>query len=116
MQISCDNPLSRVEQRFALTGFVSMPLLWWFAAMFKHREFLEQRVVYYTIGWILVWAFLIADFLFNVIIGSIIFIELPREILFTSRLKRKKREGSVDEQAIARRICATLNLFDPGHC
>lgn len=60
----------------------------------------------------------IADFLYNVIVGTILFLELPQELLLTKRLKR--HIGNEDWQgSIARRLCRhLLDPFDPKgtHC
>ena len=54
------------------------------------------------------------DIAWNVIAGTLMFQELPRELTFTSRLKRWKAEGGRRGQR-ARWWAAELNKFDPGH-
>ena len=61
------------------------------------------------------------DFLMlNVIVGSVLFWELPREWLLTARLKRHHAAPPGSRRyAISRWICTNmLNPFDPkgGHC
>lgn len=53
------------------------------------------------------------DILVNVIIGSSLFREFPQEWLFTSRLDRHARAGSIKAQWICKRL---LNPFDKCHC
>jgi len=58
----------------------------------------------------------IYDVLFNIFVGSVMFIELPQEWLFTARLKRIKKEDSW-KAPIAKWFCThLLNPHDPGHC
>lgn len=72
--------------------------------------------ILYPISLIMVLIFGIMDALFNFFIGSILFLEPPRELLFTSRcdlnLNSKNWRGSM-----ARFWCnIMLNPFDPNHC
>jgi hypothetical protein len=69
----------------------------------------------------LLWFALVYDFLIlNVIVGTVLFFELPREWLLTARLKRHHASPVGSRRyAIARWICQNLlNPFDPkgGHC
>lgn len=59
--------------------------------------------------------FLVADFLFNVLWGTVIFRELPRELLFTYRLKRHWRGGDKRQKRRAQPWVQLVNLIDPGH-
>lgn len=56
--------------------------------------------------------FLVLDILYNIIVGSFIWWELPKETLYTSRLERKKEEG----HALAHHLCGYLNIYDEDHC
>lgn len=60
---------------------------------------------------------LVLDIIFNVVIGSLIFLERPREWLFTSRVSRWNDEPG-RRGSLARWIC--VELLDPfdagGHC
>jgi hypothetical protein len=60
----------------------------------------------------------VVDVIFNAIVGSILFLEPPRELLFTSRVSRlNDRPGW--RGALARWVCANLlDPFDPDghHC
>ena len=60
----------------------------------------------------------VLDTLLNVIVGTIIFREFPRELLLTPRLDRWAREDKDGYRGkFARFVCRyMLNPFDPGHC
>lgn len=59
------------------------------------------------------------DIIFNLIVGTVLFLELPRELLFTARLKRNKQNKGY-RRKLAHWFCEhMLNQFDPspkGHC
>jgi len=59
------------------------------------------------------------DCLFNVVFGTIVFRELPREWLFSHRVYRHWNVAPWKEQkrnvAIAQFFVTNLNLIDPGH-
>lgn len=61
---------------------------------------------------------LVVDVLFNLVTGTLLFLELPRELLFTSRVSRHlDRAGWRGD--LARWFCRELlDPFDPsgGHC
>lgn len=57
---------------------------------------------------------LVLDVAFNVIFGTIVFRELPREWLFTSRCRRHI-QGAGSRQRMARWWAKQLNPFDQGH-
>jgi len=71
-------------------------------------------------AYMLVGIALVLDAIFNVVIGTIMFAELPREPLFTSRLKRhKKVNGDNWRGRAADWFCSCLlDQFDPrgDHC
>ena len=58
------------------------------------------------------------DVFFNLIPATLIFLDLPRELLFTKRLERYKAQAAGWRYTVARWICQ--NLLDPfqqgGHC
>lgn len=60
----------------------------------------------------------VMDVIFNLIPATIIFLNLPRELLFTQRLDRYEEEGSGWRYRIAIWICQNmLNPFQQGgHC
>ena len=60
----------------------------------------------------------ISDFLYNITIGTVLFLELPREYLLTKRLKRHLNDDDF-QGSIARWLCRhLLDPFDPKgtHC
>lgn len=58
------------------------------------------------------WPFSIANFAYNSIVGTFIWLERPYELQFTERLKRKKKEG----YALAKFMCECVNFWDEKHC
>jgi hypothetical protein len=62
---------------------------------------------------------LVLDFLFNVVIGTIIFEELPKlrekELMFSSRVQRHVRESDGKRKERALWWAKQLNLWDPTH-
>ena len=57
------------------------------------------------------------DVLFNVLIGTLLFLEAPdiRKLTFTARCaKWKNRSGRRGD--MAHWFCRQLNVFEPGHC
>lgn len=61
---------------------------------------------------------IVADVLFNAFWGTLIFREFPRELLFTSRVKRHCRESASVSERRYKKACAWrdfLNAVDPGH-
>jgi hypothetical protein len=60
----------------------------------------------------------LADFLYNVIVGTVLFLELPQELLLTKRLKRHLNDDNF-RGAMSRWFCRhLLDPFDPKgtHC
>jgi hypothetical protein len=57
------------------------------------------------------------DVLLNVLVGSLLFADPPRELLVTSRLKRYQAAPNTWRARLARWLCAhLLNPFDERHC
>ena len=54
------------------------------------------------------------DFVFNMTFGTVMFRELPHELLFSSRVQRHVRNGG-KRFALAVFWARQLNTFDPGH-
>lgn len=70
------------------------------------------------LAYLLLAGFLIADAVFNLIVGTVVFLQLPRQWLFTSRCKENQNRWDWRRDA-ARWWCANwLNPFDPSgrHC
>lgn len=95
--------------------------LWWYyrAAMWLkgRRRALEggNRLVL-AAAWAFVGLGLVLDALYNLIAGTLMFLDPPRELLFTSRLKRY-RAGTGWRARLAGWFCRELlNPYDPGHC
>ena len=73
-------------------------LILWFLALFyfsvmnlkRVRDRGELTKFMYVIGMPMLWIGLVFDLLANVLVFSILFLELPREPLVTGRLKRHK--------------------------
>ena len=60
---------------------------------------------------------LFLDVLVNVVIGTVLGLELPREWLFTARLKRWRYEEEGWRETVAIWLCEKgLNPIDPLHC
>lgn len=62
---------------------------------------------------------LVIDFLFQIIIGSLFFLEPPKELLFSGRVSRHLKEGDGWRKKQAKFWCANfLDPFDPSgeHC
>lgn len=81
---------------------------------FKDHLSLETKVFAYP----LVVVGVLADFVYNVVVGSILFLEPPREWLLTTRLKRHLGEDGYKGN-LARWVCRhLLDPFDPKgtHC
>lgn len=59
---------------------------------------------------------LLLDFLFNAVIGTVLFLEFPQELLFTARVSRHKKSAGYKGR-LAVWFCANLlDPFDPrGH-
>ena len=71
-------------------------------------------------GYPLLWVFMVLDVVFNITVGSMIFLELPHEWLFTQRLQRHLRDDpSSWRYKTADWLCTNLlDPFDPAgrHC
>ncbi len=62
---------------------------------------------------------MVIDVIYNVTAGTVIFIDLPKELLFTSRLQRYKNEMGGWRYIVATWFCQKLlNPYDPSgkHC
>ena len=69
-------------------------------------------------GYPVYWTGLFIDILYNLVIGTILFIQLPHELLFTTRLERNINDDSWRGK-FARYFCDNLlDPFDPAgfHC
>ena len=109
-----------------LIAFLYLYLLfygtWIFYVAFMHLKEHEHEVkdklgiLWYGLAPIFIFALLL-DVLFNFIWGTIIFLEIPRELLFTSRCQRHLKESQGWRLRNAHFVCTyLLNPFDPEHC
>jgi len=76
-----------------------------------HLAFLIPLAIMGVIGWV-------ADVMFNAIPAWILFGDPPRELTFTSRLKRYKREEHPESRKYRWAVwfCEQANKYDKGHC
>lgn len=83
----------------------------------EHRAKIKDKIGIIWHGlWPVFILALISDVLFNWIIGTIYYRELPKEFLFTARCARHL-EGTGIQLARAQFICTyLLNPFDNNHC
>lgn len=58
---------------------------------------------------------IVADVVFNWTWGTIIFREIPREFVFTNRLKRHHRGSDAKQKKRAEPWVTLVNMIDPGH-
>ncbi|OFJ46386.1 hypothetical protein BA896_021765 [Janthinobacterium lividum] len=71
----------------------------------------------YLMGLPLLYIGLALDFATNMLPVSILFLELPCEMLVTARLRRHIRDGSGWRQRLAMWFCTNLlDTFDPSGC
>lgn len=94
------------------TFWVTSPMLIAFAIVMRLDKALQGKKLWYPAALFIGLPFYILDVLYNWIIGTIIWGELPKEWTYTSRLKRMKARG--EEEAF--RQCLILSKYDPDHC
>jgi uncharacterized membrane protein len=74
----------------------------------KPAEFIGKIVL--AIGYL-------SDFLVNVLVCTVLFLELPREWVVTARVSRHKKTSTGYRQALAAWVCVNLlDPFDPSGC
>lgn len=79
------------------------------------REQLSQPVQW--LAWPAVAVGVVCDVLLNFFVGTVLFVDPPREFLLTARLKRYQSSPKTWRARLARWLCANLlNPFDEGHC
>jgi len=81
---------------------------WGFLVYNSLEEGIRKKLWYFGYGV----PFAILDILYNITIGSFIFWELPKELMFTCRITRLKDEGNT----LAATFCKMLEIYDEGHC
>lgn len=93
--------------RFEVTYLVFAPVTLFMLVFFALVDWLrdKHKVAFWVVGV----PFAILDVIYNVVIGSLLFMEWPREWLFTTRLKRHVGDWRVE------RFARVLNKIDAGH-
>lgn len=106
---------------YIVSGYIIIVLTWiyYLAAMklIRHRD--QLHPVAKAHGYLFVIApGLIYDAFLNLFIATLIFVDLPKEVLLTARLKRYKRGSDGWRKTFALWICEhLLDQFDEGgHC
>lgn len=103
--------------------FLNLFYVLYVTVMGIYRAFLSKKLRWYH--WALLWWVILIGFVFDIVANStvaiIIFHELPKELLVTTRLKRYINDANshINNKIIALWICENLlDLFDPteNHC
>lgn len=103
---------------FLLMSFASFYILWilYLAVMnlknARDRGIRLARHVYW-LGYPLLFSGLIVDFMINVFILSILFLEIPKETTVTARLKRHNKAGGWRGNVAKKFFEPLLDPFDP---
>ena len=99
--------------------FVTFPLATWLFTGGIHAKGVWERGELNTfLKWVyapLVVVVLLLDVTFNLIFGTLFFREIPREWLFTNRVKRHIKESRGRELSTAMYWAGILNAIDPRH-
>ena len=102
-------------------SFILASIVLWLAFiticnLYPHLKHDHAGVVKYAINAFL-GIFLVLDTLFNIIYGSILFLELPKEWVLTMRLRRHIKNGMGWRYRLSVFICEYLiEPWDVGHC
>lgn len=95
------------KQRLWLIGPLALLMFWLYSFTVKRSGTL--RIIFGV-------PFMLLNSLFNVTVGSFIFLESPKELFFTDRLKRHKKGTNPELKSLAEDLCKEMNKADPGHC
>jgi hypothetical protein len=103
-----------------LVSFAVAFLVLWLLAVFyfavmnikRVRDRGELTPFMYAIGFPMLWIGLVLDLLANVLVFTVLFLELPREPLVTGRLKRHKYHGTGWRHRLALFFERHLDPFD----
>lgn len=79
----------------------------------------ELKGINLIMGWPIVILGFVVDIIVNIVAGSLIFLDPPKELLMTSRLKRYVDKDMGWRNKLASSICINmLDIFDPKgkHC
>jgi len=106
-----------------LYRFMGFTWIYFLAVMNIKRHMDELRFIHKLWGYPAVYLFLVVDFFFNLVIGSLCYMELPPywkgELLFTARCKRHLTGSLGWRNDVAHFWCKNfMNPFDPSgtHC
>jgi hypothetical protein len=92
--------------------------IWLFTGGIHAKQMVEKGEIDQLLLWVyspLVMTVILVDVFFNLTWGTIIYRELPREFLFTTRTKRHIGDSAGRNYLAARRWAFRLNAIDPGH-
>lgn len=98
--------------------FMMVTWLFYLAIMNLKGKYKHMGASAKTLGTILLAVGVFFDFAFNLLVGTVFFLDLPREFLFTARLKRYKYgEYASWRKKLANFFCEEfLDPFDPTGC
>lgn len=121
LSILDENPISYFSIRAALFLYVFFALYVMVMALYRAHLSGTMRKAGYVLGWPWLVIAAIVDVVANLTIFCIIFLEPPRELLVTTRLRRHLLAGEDAgfRYRFARAICKhVLDYFDPrgAHC
>ncbi len=105
----------------ALATYAFVLFTWLFYLAIMHLKVVRHDLYWFATvnAYVLLVVGLVMDVILNVVVGSALFAERPREWLLTARLKRHKYYGSRNSwrYKLAMWICEHfLEQFDEGHC
>lgn len=102
---------------FAFAAFAASYALWVFylavMGLKRAKDAGKLHKTALTLGYPVLIAGYLLDALVNVFVMTVIFIEVPRELTVTARLKRHIRESDGWQLALARWFIPLLDPFDP---
>jgi len=98
------------EIRYLVAAPITVLMLIWFIVLaMLDKAF--GRLMLWTVFAPLSIPFVVLDVLYNWIVGTWLFLDAPRELLFTDRLKRYQ----FHDMALDDRFVMVLNYFEEGH-
>lgn len=112
--------LTGPEYRLMMCGIFVIPLLLFYIGLYTVKTKLESIEGPTGERWKMIlspvtFIFLFVDMIFNLIVGTFVFFELPRELYFSCRVTRLCFDGTVHQKPLALRIAGVLNATDPNH-
>ena len=109
--------------KFAAQVVIALYVFWLFylAIMSLYRANMNKTITPQAkvLGWPVIVVGALIDFLMNVTLFSLVFLEKPKELLLTQRMQRHIKRGIGWRFKLSRWICqGLLNAFDPtgSHC